>query len=110
MPEIGTFSRAQPIVSFWFRADERLVDGTGDPATQTGEAVVELSSLHSREFYSVYAKGVHLMIDSRYQELMPTGSGSYGIVYSAVDTVFEFGMWSFAGHSKESRHQDHPHV
>lgn len=50
------------------------------------------------------------MIDSRYQELVPTGSGSYGIVYSAVDTVFEFGALSFAGHSEESRHQDHPHV
>ena len=88
MPEIGAFSRAQPIVSFWFRADERPVDGTGDSATQTGETVVDLPSPHSREFFSVYAKGVHLMIDSRYQELMPTGSGSYGIVYSAVDTVF----------------------
>ncbi|KAK8796644.1 hypothetical protein WA588_000772 [Blastocystis sp. NMH] len=52
----------------------------------TEQEIVRLK-LVKREFFSVYAKGVHLMIDSRYQELMPTGSGSYGIVYSAVDTV-----------------------
>lgn len=40
-----------------------------------------------REFYTVFAKGLQLAIDSRYQHLIPTGSGSYGIVCSAIDSV-----------------------
>ena len=46
----------------------------------------------NREFYTVFAKGLHLAIDSRYQHLVPTGSGSYGIVCSAIDSVAIFGL------------------